>query len=50
MINKALALAEWHRNIFITIEARCNVIALMRIESPGSSYWRPEGPLRGGLR
>jgi len=50
MINKALALAEWHRKIFITIEARCNVIALMRIESPGSSYWRPEGPLRGGLR
>jgi hypothetical protein len=45
MINKALKLAEWRRNVFITIEVRCNVIALMRIESPGSSYWHQQGPL-----
>ena len=32
MVNKALALAGWRRNVFITIETRCNVIGLVRIE------------------
>ena len=32
MVNKALALAKWRRNVFITIETRCNVIGLIRIE------------------
>jgi hypothetical protein len=46
VINKALKLAEWHRNVFITIETRCNVIGLVRIEPAGSSYWQHhEGPM-----
>ena len=36
MVNKALALAGWRRNVFITIETRCNVIGLVRIEPPDS--------------
>jgi hypothetical protein len=32
MVNKALELAKWRRNVFITIETRCNVIGLVRIE------------------
>ena len=46
MINKAMKLAEWHRNVFITIETRCNIIGLVRIEPAGSSYWQHhEGPM-----
>jgi hypothetical protein len=42
MVNKALALAGWRRNVFITIETRCNVIGLVRVE-PLHSF--PEPPL-----
>jgi hypothetical protein len=36
MVNKAVALADWRRNVFITIETGCNVIGLVRIEPPDS--------------
>ena len=36
MVDKALRLASWRRNVFITIETRCNVIGLVRIEPPDS--------------
>jgi hypothetical protein len=37
---KALALAGWRRNVFITIETRCNVLGLVRIE-PLHSFQEP---------
>jgi hypothetical protein len=40
MVDKALRLASWRRNVFITIEARCNVIGLVRVE-PLHSFQNP---------
>ena len=40
MVDKALRLASWRRNVFITIETRCNVIGLVRVE-PLHSFQEP---------
>ena len=40
IVNKALELASWRRNVFITIETRRNVVGLIRIE-PLHSFQEP---------